>query len=40
MDGGEPAGLLGSYTLHLRGERKSAQTIKSYTIGVRLFLAL
>jgi len=31
--------LLGSFTLHLRGERKSAQTIKSYTDGVRLFLA-
>src|SRR5215469_12290221 len=39
MDSGELADLLGSYTLHLRGERKSAQTIKSYTIGVRLFLA-
>ena len=35
----ELAGLLGSFTLHLRGERKSAQTINNYTIGVRLFLA-
>jgi site-specific recombinase XerD len=31
--------LLESYTLHLRGERKSAQTVKSYTTGVRLFLS-
>ena len=31
--------LLGSWTLHLRAERKSPQTIKSYTDGVRLFLA-
>ena len=35
----ELGGLLGSFALHLRGERKSPQTIKSYTIGVRLFLA-
>lgn len=33
------SGLLGSWTLHLRAERKSPQTIKSYTDGVRLFLA-
>lgn len=39
MNGNELADLLGSFTLHLRGERKSPQTIKSYTIGVRLFLA-
>jgi len=39
MDHGELADLLGSFTLHLRGERKAPQTIKSYTIGVRLFLA-
>jgi integrase/recombinase XerD len=31
--------LLGSFTLHLRGERKSAQTIKTYGDGVRLFLS-
>jgi integrase/recombinase XerD len=31
--------LLGSFALHLRGERKSAQTVKTYTDGVRLFLS-
>ncbi|MCA1677292.1 MAG: tyrosine-type recombinase/integrase [Actinobacteria bacterium] len=30
--------LLESWTVHLRAERKSAQTVKSYTLGVRLFL--
>lgn len=39
MDDGELQDLLGSFTLHLRGERKSAQTVKTYTTGVRLFLA-
>lgn len=32
-------GLLGSWELHLRAERKSDQTVKSYTFGVRAFLA-
>lgn len=31
--------LFGSWTLHLRAERKSPQTIKSYGDGVRLWLA-
>lgn len=31
-------GLLGSWELHLRAERKSDQTVKSYTFGVRAFL--
>src|SRR5262245_54997486 len=31
--------LLTSWTLHLRAERKSPQTVKVYTDGVRLFLA-
>jgi site-specific recombinase XerD len=31
--------LLESWTLHLRAERKSAQTVKTYTDGVRRFLA-
>jgi integrase/recombinase XerD len=39
MDSGGLKDLLSSFTLHLRGERKSPQTIKSYTEGVRLFLA-
>jgi len=39
MNGNELRDLLGSFTLHLRGERKSAQTVKSYTDGVRLFLS-
>ena len=33
------AALLSSFTLHLRGERKSPQTIKTYTDGVRAFLS-
>lgn len=33
------AHLLGSWTLHLNAERKSPQTVKSYTEGVRQFLA-
>lgn len=32
-------GLLGSWELHLRAERKSDQTVKSYAFGVRAFLA-
>jgi hypothetical protein len=32
------AGLLPSWELALRAERKSPQTIKSYGDGVRLFL--
>jgi len=31
-------GLLGSWELHLRAERKSPQSVKSYTDGVRAFL--
>src|SRR5437016_4950284 len=31
--------LLDSWLLHLRAERKSPQTLKSYGDGVRLFLA-
>ena len=31
--------LLESWTVHLRAERKSAQTVKSYTAGVRQFLS-
>lgn len=31
--------LLESWRLHLRGQRKSPQTVKTYTDGVRLFLA-
>jgi integrase/recombinase XerD len=38
MDSTELAGLLESFTLHLRSERKSPQTIKTYTDGVRAFL--
>jgi integrase/recombinase XerD len=33
------AALVDSWELHLRAERKSDQTVKSYTFGVRLFLA-
>lgn len=33
------SGLLSSWELHLRAERKSAQTVKSYGDGVRRFLA-
>jgi integrase/recombinase XerD len=33
------ASLLDSWTLHLNAERKSPQTVKSYTEGVRQFLA-
>src|SRR5688572_8885013 len=32
------AELLGSWELHLRAERKSAQTVKSYGDGVRAYL--
>jgi integrase/recombinase XerD len=38
MDTRELAGLLDSFTLHLRAERKSPQTVKTYTDGVRAFL--
>lgn len=30
--------LLGSWTVHLRAERKSPETVKSYTAGVQMFL--
>jgi site-specific recombinase XerD len=33
------AALLASWTVHLRAERKSPQTVKSYTAGVQQFLA-
>jgi hypothetical protein len=39
MTDGDLRDLLDSFTLHLRGERKSAQTVKTYTDGVRAFLA-
>lgn len=39
MDSEELQGLLDSWTLHLRAERKSAQTIKTYGDGVRRFIA-
>jgi integrase/recombinase XerD len=39
MDGTELRDLLGSFALHLRGERKSPQTVKIYTSGIRAFLA-
>ena len=32
------ADLLGSWELHLRAERKSPQTVKSYGDGVRAYL--
>ncbi|MEU3282137.1 tyrosine-type recombinase/integrase [Streptomyces antibioticus] len=32
-------GLLESWSLHLRAERKSAQTVKTYTDGVKRFIA-
>jgi site-specific recombinase XerD len=35
----EMHGLLESWALHLRAERKSAQTVKTYTDGVKRFLA-
>lgn len=35
----ELSGLLQSWTVHLRAERKSDETVKAYTTGVRLFLA-
>lgn len=35
----EMHGLLESWALHLRAERKSAQTIKTYTDGVKRFIA-
>jgi integrase/recombinase XerD len=39
MTDGDLRDLLASFTLHLRGERKSAQTVKTYTDGVRGFLS-
>lgn len=30
--------LLASWTVHLRGQRKSPQTVKAYTTGVRMYL--
>jgi integrase/recombinase XerD len=39
MDHAELASLLDSFTLHLRGARKSAQTVRTYGNGVRAFLA-
>ncbi|MBV9161643.1 MAG: tyrosine-type recombinase/integrase [Pseudonocardiales bacterium] len=36
--GPDLAALLESWTVHLRAERKSPQTVKSYTAGVRQFL--
>jgi integrase/recombinase XerD len=38
LDIGDAAGLLDSFLLHLRGERKSPQTVKTYGDGIRLFL--
>lgn len=39
MDTPDLASLLTSWALHLRAERKSAATVETYSIGVRLFLA-
>jgi hypothetical protein len=39
MDHAELASLLDSFTLHLRGARKSAETVRTYGNGVRTFLA-
>lgn len=39
MTAEELASLLDSFTLHLRAERKSPQTVKTYTDGVRGFLS-
>jgi site-specific recombinase XerD len=39
MQRGELATLLDSWVIHLRAERKSPETIKAYTTGVRQFLA-
>jgi site-specific recombinase XerD len=38
MDHAELSGLLDSFLLHLRGARKSDQTVKTYGAGVRSFL--
>jgi len=38
MDHAELSGLLDSFLLHLRGARKSDQTVKTYGAGVRAFL--
>jgi site-specific recombinase XerD len=39
LDIGDAAVLLDSFVLHLRGERKSPQTVKTYGDGVRAFLS-
>jgi integrase/recombinase XerD len=39
LDIGDAACLLKSFVLHLRGERKSPQTVKTYGDGVRAFLS-
>lgn len=39
MDSSDLLGLLASWELHLRAERKSAQTVKTYGDGVRRFAA-
>lgn len=39
MNGAEMHGLLESWALHLRAERKSGQTVKTYTDGVKRFIA-
>jgi site-specific recombinase XerD len=39
LTGADLAQLLGSFTLHLRAERKSPQTVKTYGDGVRAFLS-
>jgi len=39
MDHAELSSLLESFLRHLRGERKSAQTIRTYGNGIRAFLA-
>ena len=38
LDIGDAAALLDSFLLHLRAERKSPQTVKTYGDGIRLFL--
>jgi integrase/recombinase XerD len=38
LDIGDAAGLLDSFLLHLRGERKSPQTVKTYGDGIRAYL--
>jgi integrase/recombinase XerD len=38
LDIGDLRALLDSFLLHLRGQRKSPQTIKTYGDGIRVFL--